>query len=39
MIVTDHRSIDYAQLVEDAQIVVDLRNATRAIESEKVFRL
>src|SRR4051812_9562644 len=39
VIVTDHHSIDYAQLVEDAQIVVDLRNATRGIESDKVFRL
>ena len=28
VIVTDHSSVDYEQLVEDAQLVVDLRNAT-----------
>ncbi len=28
VIVTDHADIDYAKLVEDAQLVVDLRNAT-----------
>jgi UDP-N-acetyl-D-glucosamine dehydrogenase len=39
VIVTDHSSIDYAQVVEDAKVVVDLRNATRGIESDKVFRL
>jgi UDP-N-acetyl-D-glucosamine dehydrogenase len=41
VIVTDHRSIDYAQLVDDAQLVVDLRNATGAkgTASEKVFKL
>ena len=30
VIVTDHHSIDYEQLVEDASLVVDLRNATGA---------
>jgi UDP-N-acetyl-D-glucosamine dehydrogenase len=41
VVVTDHRSIDYAQLVDDAQLVVDLRNATGAkgTASEKVFKL
>jgi UDP-N-acetyl-D-glucosamine dehydrogenase len=39
VIATDHHSIDYEQLVEDAQVVVDFRNATRGIASEKVFRL
>jgi UDP-N-acetyl-D-glucosamine dehydrogenase len=39
VIVTDHSRIDYAQLVEDAEVVVDLRNATRSIESDKVFKL
>jgi UDP-N-acetyl-D-glucosamine dehydrogenase len=28
VIVTDHSSVDYEQLVEDANLVVDLRNAT-----------
>jgi UDP-N-acetyl-D-glucosamine dehydrogenase len=41
VIATDHRSIDYAQLVDDAQLVVDLRNATGAkgTASDKVFKL
>jgi len=41
VIVTDHASIDYDQLVEDAQLVVDLRNATgrNGRRSEKVWRL
>ncbi len=41
VIVTDHSSIDYAQLVDDASLVVDLRNATGAkgTASEKVFKL
>jgi UDP-N-acetyl-D-glucosamine dehydrogenase len=39
VIVTDHRSIDYAEIVDRSAVVVDLRNATRGIESEKVFKL
>ncbi len=41
VIVTDHESIDYDQLVEDAQLVVDLRNATgrNGRNSDKVWRL
>jgi UDP-N-acetyl-D-glucosamine dehydrogenase len=41
VIATDHHSIDYAQLVDDAQLVVDLRNATGAkgTVSPKVFKL
>jgi len=41
VIVTDHRSIDYDKLVEDSQLVVDLRNATgrNGRRSEKVWRL
>jgi UDP-N-acetyl-D-glucosamine dehydrogenase len=39
VIVTDHHSIDYAEIVERSAVVVDLRNATRGIESEKVFKL
>ena len=41
VIVTDHSSVDYEQLVEDAQLVVDLRNATgsNGKRSEKVWRL
>jgi UDP-N-acetyl-D-glucosamine dehydrogenase len=41
VIVTDHGSIDYDQLVEDSQLVVDLRNATgrNGKNSDKVWRL
>src|SRR5436190_7487195 len=41
VIATDHRSIDYEQLVDDASLVVDLRNATSAkgTASDKVFKL
>jgi UDP-N-acetyl-D-glucosamine dehydrogenase len=41
VIVTNHSSIDYDRLVEDAQLVVDLRNATGAngTRSEKVWKL
>jgi UDP-N-acetyl-D-glucosamine dehydrogenase len=41
VIATDHHSIDYAQLVDDASLIVDLRNATGAkgTASEKVFKL
>jgi UDP-N-acetyl-D-glucosamine dehydrogenase len=41
VIATAHSAIDYAQVVEDAQLVVDLRNATgrAGITSEKVWKL
>jgi len=41
VIATDHHSIDYEQLVDDAILVVDLRNATGAkgTASDKVFKL
>jgi UDP-N-acetyl-D-glucosamine dehydrogenase len=41
VVVTDHSSIDYAQLVDEAELVVDLRNATGAkgTASPKVFKL
>jgi UDP-N-acetyl-D-glucosamine dehydrogenase len=38
-IVTDHSGIDYAQLVEEAGVVVDFRNATNGVVSEKVWKL
>src|SRR5437016_4932235 len=38
-IVTDHRGIDYADVVERAGVVVDFRNATKGIHSEKVWKL
>jgi UDP-N-acetyl-D-glucosamine dehydrogenase len=41
VIATDHHSIDYEELVDRAQLVVDLRNATgtKGTESPKVFKL
>jgi UDP-N-acetyl-D-glucosamine dehydrogenase len=41
VIVTDHPQIDYDQLVDDADLVVDLRNATgdKGTASDKVFKL
>ena len=39
VIVTNHSSIDYDALVEQANLVVDLRNATRQPRSTKVWKL
>ncbi|HTY84363.1 MAG TPA: nucleotide sugar dehydrogenase [Silvibacterium sp.] len=36
VIVTDHSDYDYRQIVDEAQLVVDTRNATRGIRSDKV---
>src|SRR6202522_2810393 len=38
LIVTDHTSYDYARIVKEAQLVVDSRNATRGLVSEKIVR-
>jgi UDP-N-acetyl-D-glucosamine dehydrogenase len=38
LIVTDHSSYDYGDIVRQAQLVVDTRNATRGINSSKVVR-
>jgi UDP-N-acetyl-D-glucosamine dehydrogenase len=38
LIVTDHSSYDYKRIVEDAKLVVDSRNATRGLTSEKIVR-
>ena len=36
LIVTDHSDYDYAKIVAESQLVVDTRNATKGIKSEKV---
>jgi UDP-N-acetyl-D-glucosamine dehydrogenase len=36
VIVTDHSDYDYRRIVDDAQLVVDTRNATRGITSDKI---
>jgi UDP-N-acetyl-D-glucosamine dehydrogenase len=38
VIMTDHSLYDYAEIVREARLVVDSRNATKGIVSEKVFR-
>ncbi|HXJ89281.1 MAG TPA: nucleotide sugar dehydrogenase [Candidatus Binatia bacterium] len=38
LIVTDHSDYDYKRIVQEAQLVVDTRNATRDIQSPKIVR-
>jgi UDP-N-acetyl-D-glucosamine dehydrogenase len=39
VIVTDHTQFDYRRLVEEANLIVDTRNALKGVHSEKIFRL
>ena len=36
LIVTDHTSYDYKQIVDESRLVVDTRNATKGIDSPKI---
>jgi UDP-N-acetyl-D-glucosamine dehydrogenase len=36
LIVTDHSDYDYKKIVDEATLVVDSRNATRGIKSDKI---
>jgi UDP-N-acetyl-D-glucosamine dehydrogenase len=36
LIITDHSDYDYKKIVDEAQLVVDSRNATRGIKSGKI---
>jgi UDP-N-acetyl-D-glucosamine dehydrogenase len=38
LIVTDHSDYDYRHIVDEAQLIVDTRNATKGIESTKIVR-
>ncbi len=38
LIMTDHSDYDYKDIVRQSQLVVDSRNATKGIQSEKIFR-
>ncbi len=38
LIMTDHSDYDYKDIVKQSQLVVDSRNATKGIQSEKIFR-
>jgi UDP-N-acetyl-D-glucosamine dehydrogenase len=37
VIVTDHSDYDYTAIVEQSQLVVDTRNATKGINSPKIL--
>jgi UDP-N-acetyl-D-glucosamine dehydrogenase len=39
VIITDHTSVDYARVVEEARLIVDARNALRGVSSPKIVRL
>ena len=39
VIVTDHQAFDYRQLVDEAPLIVDSRNALKAFDSPKIVRL
>ncbi|HEX4605931.1 MAG TPA: nucleotide sugar dehydrogenase, partial [Candidatus Angelobacter sp.] len=36
LIVTDHTDYDYKKIVAESKLVVDTRNATNGIQSEKI---
>jgi UDP-N-acetyl-D-glucosamine dehydrogenase len=36
LIVTDHSDYDFKKIVQESQLVVDTRNATRGIKSSKI---
>jgi UDP-N-acetyl-D-glucosamine dehydrogenase len=38
LIITDHSSYDYKKIVSEAKLVIDTRNATKGIQSDKVVR-
>ena len=38
VIVTDHSDYDYSRIVNESQLVVDTRNATKGMESPKIVR-
>jgi UDP-N-acetyl-D-glucosamine dehydrogenase len=38
VIVTDHTTYNYQQIVDQSQLVIDTRNATKGIQSEKILR-
>jgi len=39
VIVTDHTSFSYAKIVDAAQLIVDTRNATKGIISDKILKI
>ncbi|MBV9265295.1 MAG: nucleotide sugar dehydrogenase, partial [Acidobacteriaceae bacterium] len=39
VIVTDHRNVDYAKVLDRSKLVVDTRNALKGYKSDKIVRL
>ncbi|MDQ2950096.1 MAG: UDP-N-acetyl-D-glucosamine dehydrogenase, partial [Acidobacteriota bacterium] len=39
VIVTDHRNVDYAAVLDRSKLIVDTRNALKGIKSDKIVRL
>jgi UDP-N-acetyl-D-glucosamine dehydrogenase len=39
VVVTDHTSVDYEQIVDAAKLVLDTRNALKRLQSDKIVRL
>jgi UDP-N-acetyl-D-glucosamine dehydrogenase len=39
VVVTDHRGVDYARIVQQSKLIVDTRNALKAFKSEKIVKL
>jgi UDP-N-acetyl-D-glucosamine dehydrogenase len=39
VVITDHSKFDYAQLLDQAKLIVDTRNALKAFDSPKIVRL
>jgi UDP-N-acetyl-D-glucosamine dehydrogenase len=39
VIVTDHKAFDYSALVDNAQLIIDTRNALKSHTSPKIVRL
>jgi UDP-N-acetyl-D-glucosamine dehydrogenase len=39
VVVTDHSGVDYAGIVDRAQLIVDTRNALKNYKSVKIVRL
>jgi UDP-N-acetyl-D-glucosamine dehydrogenase len=39
VVVTDHKTVEYGPIVEQAKLIVDTRNALRGMDSDKIIRL
>jgi len=39
VVITDHKGIDYREILDRAKVVFDTRNALKGVKSEKLFRL